>query len=132
MGRWARISSWGMGEEVGAAGTPFRMSVADFFHAFGSRMDDIESGRSIGGRMGWNFDVGGMRRRWGRRAHNSRVHSRFFSSVRLADGWRRGGKGVGGVGAMDGAGIRGQGGEEARVVGAQFWSVFAHVRLANG
>jgi hypothetical protein len=49
MGRWARISSWGMGEEVGAAGTQFRMSIADFFHAFGSWMDDVESGRSIGG-----------------------------------------------------------------------------------
>jgi hypothetical protein len=61
------------------------VSIADFFHPFGLRMDGVE-----------------------------------------------GGQGVGGVGAMDGAGIRGRGGEEARVVGAQFWSVFAHVRLANG
>jgi hypothetical protein len=65
------IRCWEHEEEMGAAGTHFRVSVANFFGRSARGCVTLRLGEALvvmDGRTGWEFDVGSMRRRWGQRA----------------------------------------------------------------
>jgi hypothetical protein len=65
------IRCWGHEKEMGATGTHFLVSVADFLGGSAHGWVTLRLGEALvvmDGRTGGEFDVGGMRRRWGRRA----------------------------------------------------------------
>ena len=66
---------------MGAVGTHFRMSVANFFGRSARDWVTLRLGEALvvmDGRTGEEFDVAGMRRRWGSGHPFSRVRSRFL------------------------------------------------------